>query len=529
MEPPALPVAGEEPAPPIPIEAVSHEVTAPRLEPVEEPEAMPPPLPTKREEEAEEPAEPIQAPPPPRRPEPDSERETVRVEEAPEPPEVAPALQPAVEVEPPPAELPAEEKVGPEPAGSDDWAVELEVPEPATPSEAVAKVEVEPGPGPASPLREPAPRGEGAGLEEMLFPGAATDAAAQAGSEEPPPPVAAPLPVVASPGGFGLRHVALFVIGALLAGGGGYLMLAHLLRPGSAPPVTVAAAPEASPRAEPGPSATPVSTPSLLATEEAARATPTDEVEAARPAPPEPDRPAQAAAPEVSPPTTVAEAPPPSTQAVAPPAATPPPPVSVATPKPTPAAARAGSGGAPVGVAQLLNQAELARMGERWDDAVAYYDAVLGREPDNAEALQGKARTLAAREMASRRFQESATVVAGRDGKKPSGSDEADLSAHIDFEISPVSPRVGDRYSARVYLTNDGRKELEISLVSIVVTKDGVPTARNLTITERLAPGARTFLEDVSDEWSEGTQAWQLDVTVKTTHGELIRSRVVWK
>jgi len=104
-----------------------------------------------------------------------------------------------------------------------------------------------------------------------------------------------------------------------------------------------------------------------------------------------------------------------------------------------------------------------------------------------------------------------------------------EYSARIEFEITPSSPRPGERYSAKVYLTNDGAKKFEIERMTFITIVNGIEEGRGAPLSEEVAPEQRTFLEDVSGLWREGTSDWQLEVLVTTSRGDTFRSRVTWE
>jgi hypothetical protein len=441
-------------------------------------------------------------------------------------PETVPPLEGSEEqgVSSAPPEGPEETRAGTEPregegAAVPDVAAELERPEEAEWSEELeAPVAGETAEIPASPPPLPVPLPETSGEVpepttpfEDATPGVeGPDLAAP--EVEPLDVAAAAVPDVPRPGMSARGYLGLFAVAALVAGGLGFVGLRYLRAPREpAQPRSDVARVEPPPK--PRVQSTPARPTATTPAEPTPRSAPDAEAAAAAPT----VTPAATPAPTVTPPevrdeaTPIPEAP----EASDAPAA----PEAEAAPEPTPEPADTGEA-----IARLLNQAELAGMGERWEDALTLYDEVLRLDSQNAEALRGKAQASAAREMARRSFQVSNTVVSVRDEAQP-----AERSGRIDFELTPVSPRAGDRYSARVYLTNDGEKEFQVSLVTITTRRDGVPTVRNLPITERLTPGARTFLEDVSDVWREDTRAWQLEVTVKTKRGDSFHNRVVWK
>lgn len=190
-------------------------------------------------------------------------------------------------------------------------------------------------------------------------------------------------------------------------------------------------------------------------------------------------------------------------------------------------------------VSGLVGQAEGALAEQRFDDAIALYDAALKLDPQNEGAGSGKARAAAARDLARRSLVAGRTVIeTGTAGKGPSGFDTSEVelkkapqaAGTIEFEMSPRSPKPGEPFAVRVYLTNLGKKPLKLSSMKLTTTANGGRSGGAVTPrADEVAPGKKALLHEASGVWAEGTTAWSVEVALTTNRGETLRSQAVWK
>ena len=278
------------------------------------------------------------------------------------------------------------------------------------------------------------------------------------------------------------------------------------------------------------------------------------------PSPP-PGKPPVTAAPATAPPNTepppppVTEAPPPVTQ---PPATQPPPTPAPGKPSPSPSAAASPSGKptakppvttTPAGptaeelkarqVADLLGQADAAAGAKNYDAAAGLYGQVLGLDPGNAKATEGKAAAQAALAAMKKTFVPGRTSVTGSKQAKGnvSGFDDADVSkapdysGRIEFDASPRSVKPGDGYSIKVYLINDGKKAFKIGGLNVATNVNGSPagTGSGSPPAKAVDPQARVLLQEASGTWGDNVSSWSLDVTVTDDHGDTFKSSLTWR
>lgn len=283
---------------------------------------------------------------------------------------------------------------------------------------------------------------------------------------------------------------------------------------------------------------TPASTPSVLPS--ASAPTATDVPDAATPAP--------LATPPIEESVTVVPGTPTPAPGATPtprPSATPRPSVSTA-PSSAPAAAAGPSAEAlraqqtAAQVSSLLTQGDGALAERRYDAAAGFYGQVLQLEPQNAAALRGRAEASAGQAAARRTFVAGRSSLQGaKSGKRNVAGFESedvevakspDYSGRIDFEVSPRSVRPGDAYTVKVYLLNDGKKDFKIAAFSAVTVANGERSGGAMPSAARdIDPQKRALVQEISGTWKDGTNAWSLEVTVTSGHGEVVRNTLTWR
>jgi len=212
----------------------------------------------------------------------------------------------------------------------------------------------------------------------------------------------------------------------------------------------------------------------------------------------------------------------------------------VATPKPTmptapdPAAVQAAH------VAGLIGQADAAAGAKSWDAAVNLYDEVLKLDPQNQHAVDAKKRAVAQRDAAKRTFVSSRTTVQTAKAAKAdfSGFESADVSVQkapdfsgrLEFSMTPASIKAGDSYSLKIYLVNDGKKDIKVASMTVTMSVNGTgsggPVAARV---KEVAPQQRVLLEDLPGVWKDDVTAWAAEVLVTANKGDSLKAKLTWK
>jgi len=337
---------------------------------------------------------------------------------------------------------------------------------------------------------------------------------------------AAPVRPRAAAEGPPIGRYVLFGVGLLVLGGLGFFGVRMLGRGG-------ATAPRATPTQAPH-----AATPTTLAAALRPPAT-------VAPEPPPPAPMEEAVTIVKSPAATLAAAPSPAAGRSPAPS---PSPKAAATPTPRPGASAAPT--APAGpsaeavkaqqVAALLGQADNAAAGYGYDAAASLFEEALKLDPQNARASAGRAAALAVAATFKKTFVAGRTSVqsgkadkrnmAGFDSEDVSLGKAPDYSGRIEFEVSPRSVKPGDNYTARAFLTNDGKKSFKIGALTVTTTANGSKSggAASPPVKE-VQPQQRVALQEVPGVWQEGTTSWNLEVAVVSDRGDTFKNTVTWR
>jgi hypothetical protein len=214
-------------------------------------------------------------------------------------------------------------------------------------------------------------------------------------------------------------------------------------------------------------------------------------------------------------------------------------------------------------VAGLLNQADAALGGGKYDSAISLYEQALALDPTNQRAGIGKTGALTARAAARAAASSPAVVVgaaapagktfaAGKTvaqspegsaaGGGPAGFEDspnigvkkgtqaAELPGKIVFEVRPEQVRAGDKYTVTVYLLNEGNASIPLREMVVNTTVNGRRMGGPIPLqVSEVAPRQRAVLLSQSDLWKEDFTSWAMEVTVRTSRGETYRNQVSWR
>ena len=212
-------------------------------------------------------------------------------------------------------------------------------------------------------------------------------------------------------------------------------------------------------------------------------------------------------------------------------------------------------------VAQLLNQADTALGAGQLDRAIALYDQVLAIDPSNQRAGMGKTGALTARAQKQAAAKSpgtsgpavhTKTFVSGKtvaqsgetrtardvpEGFEDSsevavqrGTQAAELPGKILFEVRPKTVSPGDKYTVTVYLANQGNASIPLKAMFVTTTVNGRKAGGAIPLqVSEVAPRQKAVLLSQSDLWKEDFTSWAMEVTVRTSRGEVYRNQVTWR
>jgi hypothetical protein len=242
----------------------------------------------------------------------------------------------------------------------------------------------------------------------------------------------------------------------------------------------------------------------------------------------------KAAPPSPPPPTVEAAAPRPSAMppTEAPPASPPALEVKSAKTLPTPS---------PPGptLDALLDEANGAATGRKFESAIQLYDEVLKKEPENARAKTGRTTAESAVASLLKTFTSGKTAGEGRgargdfkafDSREVSVKKPAEVSGRIEFEVIPPRLAAGDPYTVKVFLQNEGSKGIKVATLRVSSALNGARSDAAVPSRKaELAPRERALLYEEAGVWRDGVTSWSLEVLVSSGRGDTYRNQILWK
>jgi hypothetical protein len=208
---------------------------------------------------------------------------------------------------------------------------------------------------------------------------------------------------------------------------------------------------------------------------------------------------------------------------------------------------------------ELLNQADRHMTVQEFDAAISLYDQVLEIEPGNQRAGLGRTNAVGAKAVAAaaaaaartspaaagKAFVASATQASSSQtsaSNLPPGFEEtpgvsvkkgtqaAELPGKIRFDVSPKSPKPGDKYTVEIGFANEGAAPIQIESMMVTTTINGKKRSGAVPpLVKDVAPRQSAQLLVLPDFWREDTSSWTMEVTVRTTRGETYKNKVDWR
>ncbi|MCM2256778.1 MAG: protein kinase [Vicinamibacteria bacterium] len=203
----------------------------------------------------------------------------------------------------------------------------------------------------------------------------------------------------------------------------------------------------------------------------------------------------------------------------------------------------------------LLTQAQGEITAGKYDAAIALYDEALKLDPSSQAAMIGKTSAVSARALAqasagsgasrpaaAKAFEIGKTVAsAGTGGAVPPGFSEtvgvqavkgsatADLPGKLEFEVSPSTPKPGEKYTVRVVFGNDGGAPIQIKDMIVTTVINGKRSQGPVPPSvKEVAPRDKAVIFQNPDFWKEDWTAWSMEVLVRTVRGESYKNKVTW-
>jgi hypothetical protein len=121
----------------------------------------------------------------------------------------------------------------------------------------------------------------------------------------------------------------------------------------------------------------------------------------------------------------------------------------------------------------------------------------------------------------------------GLQGFEPSGvgvKRAPEVNGRVELEMDPAQVRPGVDYTVKVYLANDGSKDIPVQELKVSTVEDGKTASRTMTPRARsVKPRERALLHEVTGVWREAARTWSMDVVVTSGRRDVYRNRLRWE
>jgi len=106
-----------------------------------------------------------------------------------------------------------------------------------------------------------------------------------------------------------------------------------------------------------------------------------------------------------------------------------------------------------------------------------------------------------------------------------------EVNGRVVLEMDPPQVRPGVDYTVKVYLANDGNKDIPVQEVKISTVETGKSAASRTMapLTRSVKPQQRALLHEASGVWREAARSWSMDVVVTSTRQDVYRNRLHWE
>jgi hypothetical protein len=105
-----------------------------------------------------------------------------------------------------------------------------------------------------------------------------------------------------------------------------------------------------------------------------------------------------------------------------------------------------------------------------------------------------------------------------------------EVNGRVELEMDPATVRPGVDYTVKVYLANDGGKDIPVQEMKISTVENGKSASRSLTPRARnVKPKERVLLSEVEGVWRENAKTWTMDVVVTSGRQDVYRNRLRWE
>jgi hypothetical protein len=103
-----------------------------------------------------------------------------------------------------------------------------------------------------------------------------------------------------------------------------------------------------------------------------------------------------------------------------------------------------------------------------------------------------------------------------------------EVLGRLEFEVEPARVDAGQPYAVKVYLVNEGKKEIKLDDVGVITFVDTQRSTRSVKArTGKAEPGQRVLVTEMNEKAAE--TFWAVEVTVISKRKDVYRNKLVWK
>lgn len=105
-----------------------------------------------------------------------------------------------------------------------------------------------------------------------------------------------------------------------------------------------------------------------------------------------------------------------------------------------------------------------------------------------------------------------------------------EVNGRVELEMDPPHVRPGVDYTVKVYLRNDGDKDIPVQEVRVSTLENGKTGSRTTpSRTRTVRPRQRALLHEIEGVWRESARSWAMDVVVTSSRQDVYRNRLRWE
>jgi hypothetical protein len=105
-----------------------------------------------------------------------------------------------------------------------------------------------------------------------------------------------------------------------------------------------------------------------------------------------------------------------------------------------------------------------------------------------------------------------------------------EVNGRVELEMDPPQVRPGVDFTVKVYLANDGDRDIPVQEVKVVTLENGKSASRTTPSRARtVKPKQRALLHEVEGVWRESARSWAMDVVVTSSRQDVYRNSLRWE